>query len=148
MSLNSLSIKYLNLTSRNDKKESVIYAIESQDVEYLVEDSVYGDRNEDDERIEAIVYKENDDDDIEQTDEIETESNICYEEIESCHELSITEATEMPKNSTLDDIDVWLSSIKASMLKLTKINRARAKRDINSILSNYEIEQYEAESNL
>lgn len=68
--------------------------------------------------------------------------------MESCHELSITEATEIPTNNTLDDIDVWLSSIKASMLKLTKINRARAKRDINSILSNYEIEQYEAESNL
>ncbi|XP_070496094.1 uncharacterized protein [Chironomus tepperi] len=134
-------------SEKNDKKESVIYAIESQEVEYLVEDSVYAERNDEEERIEAIVYKENNEDDIEQTDEIETESNICYEEVESCHDFSIQEPTEMPAKSTLDDIDVWLTSIKASLLKLTKINRARAKRDINSILSNYEIEQYEAESN-
>ena len=117
----------------------------------MVEDSsIYAERNEDEDNeriVEAIVYKENSEEDIEQTDEIETESNICYEEVESCHELSISEPTEMPARSTLDDIDAWISSIKASMLKLTKINRARAKRDINSILSNYEIEQYEAESN-
>jgi hypothetical protein len=50
---------------------------------------------------------------------------------------------ESPKTS---EIDVWLHSIRASMLKLTKLNQARAKRDINAILSNYEIEQLESKS--
>lgn len=79
----------------------------------------------------------------------ETNDNeYCYEfendQQQQQQQLSniITNTIEEPKS----DIDVWLESVKASMLKLTKLNQARAKRDINSILSNYEIEQLENNS--
>lgn len=123
------------------------FAIESQDVEYLVEDIVFSDLKRDhEEELESIIYKDQQEE-MEQnnsTECLETESNVCYEEVESI--------AEMPEHPTphpreLDDLDVWLSSVKASLLKLTKVNRARAKRDINTVLSNYEIEQYEAENN-
>jgi hypothetical protein len=44
----------------------------------------------------------------------------------------------VPANSELDD---WLSIIKSSLLSLTKLNRARAKQEINNIISKYEIEE-------
>lgn len=102
-------------------------------------------RNENDDE-DNIIFKDSREieDEIEQNntaDILETESNICYEEVESCTDMP---ETEMP-SKRIDDLDAWISSVQAQMLKLTKINRARAKRDINTILSNYEIEQYEAE---
>lgn len=57
--------------------------------------------------------------------------------------FSKEEVKPLESQIKISDIDVWLESIKASMLKLTKLNQARAKRDINNILSNYEIEQLE-----
>lgn len=43
------------------------------------------------------------------------------------------------------EIDVWLQTVKLAMSNLTKINQARVKRDVNAILSKYEIEQLQSD---
>lgn len=150
----------------------------SQAVEYLIEAE---EQTNDDEEIlmykdytdndEMTVHDDNDDEEQEHDEEIEqnneqhqeSDSNICYEEVENVQELdpdhkypfdnylSINHATNRSRGAIEikckdEDTDsgAWFTSVKESMAKLTKLNRARAKREINEILSKYEIMEYES----
>lgn len=65
---------------------------------------------------------------------------------QQCQELNQknlfnSEEERLKESKSISDVDIWLQSVKSGILSLTKINQARAKRDINAILSNYEIEE-------
>jgi hypothetical protein len=66
--------------------------------------------------------------------------------VSGCNHPQIESTNEPPSQSIIkSDIDVWFESIKSSFLKLNKINQAKARRDINNTISNYEIEQLTTE---
>lgn len=84
---------------------------------------------------------EKEDDEEQLTDEpndLKKHHNEIHEKIQS---------TEIfPTTSSLSELDIWLKSVKLALVSLSKINQAKARRDINTIISNYEIEQLQNES--
>lgn len=50
-------------------------------------------------------------------------------------------------SSTIDSIDSWLLGIKGTLLSFPKLLRARAKKEINDLVSNYEISYLETQGN-
>lgn len=120
-----------------------------EDVEYSEVNDIHeeAEEEEENERHKDLILKDQSlEEGLEQqADILDSESNICYEEVENCNDIELPES-EIPPKHQMNDVDLWLTSVKDSMLKLSKINRAKAKRDINTILSNYEIQQYEEEA--
>jgi hypothetical protein len=118
----------------------------SQAVEYLIETEDCDEREEEYAQEDDLL----DENEIDGSEQIDSESTLCYEEVDSLrqdleeddHHIKFQRA----KTKEDDELEAWLSSVRESMNKLTNLNRARAKRDINTILSKYEIEQYEAEN--
>lgn len=73
------------------------------------------------------------------------EDKQMHEDKSTCYVEDQEQRTQQVDETIKPDIDVWLQSVKLAILNLTKINQARVKRDINAILSNYEIEQLQNE---
>lgn len=113
-------------------------------IEYVLETDINECQDDEDEESESMTEFEGEEN---LTNHTEDEKNFCYisEDLQIEEQKVIKYAQETPviEQKPKTDFDPWLQSIKASMMKLTKLNQARAKRDINSILSNYEIEQLE-----
>lgn len=80
--------------------------------------------------------------------QIHEKKSICY--VEDKDEVQDKQEADVPIKPTipLSDIDVWLQSVKSAILNLTKINQARVKRDVNAILSKYEILEIEELQNV
>jgi hypothetical protein len=117
----------------------------AQAVEYLLEDEIQ-DENFDQE----IIYKEVSEADLQQDDgDVANENELSgdYQEyIETEEETNADKYTAKKFNCRADnDTDAWLCSVKYALLKLSKLNQAQAKRDINNIISKYEIDELQSE---
>ncbi|KAG5681763.1 hypothetical protein PVAND_011172 [Polypedilum vanderplanki] len=155
------TVKMIDTGEIKQDRNSYVYAIEQQSVEYLIETEEECERvtlTEEEEEEEREVEGDGEEEPINEEEEVLLEENDadstllqmeseCYEEEDAQQHPIIQEQKyhNCTKNNDEADIEAWLTSIRETMRNLNKINRAKVKRDINNILSKYEIEQYEAE---
>lgn len=124
----------------------------SQAVEYLIET----DQNESQPEIEIDgneqLFHQNADDDEHQfhilpvEHIVENSNSLSASQEDTKQNIEYQEAfiTETLNSSNIDSLDSWLTGIKETLLSFPKLLRARAKKQINDLVSEFEINYLES----